>query len=181
MFANRRFYAVSAMCAVTAATFAISSSGSAQQRGDVPQLAYDLSYDQPATIHPVAAPRPAPAEGEVECMSKVVRHEASNQPRRGQLAVAQALVNRLHAGRFGETICQVVGQPGQFFDVTAYQPRRDTAEWQTAVEVSRQALDGSADQVAPGALFFRAAYAPSNTFFRTRQRVAAIGGHIFYR
>ncbi|WP_420136433.1 cell wall hydrolase [Sphingomonas sp.] len=117
----------------------------------------------------------------VECMAKVVLHEAGNQPRAGKIAVAQTLMNRLKAGRFGGTICEVVNQRGQFFQVSSFHPDRQADGWQDAVEVSHEVLAGETEPVAPGAMFFRASYAPANSFFRTRQRVTTVGAHIFYR
>ena len=186
MFANRHFSTIFAASASLAALLTIPTAAAlTAPTGEAPKLAYDLPLDIPAA-EPVAAPA-LPAETvaidarSVECMSKVVHHEAKNQPRRGQLAVAQAMVNRLHAGRFGDSICAVAAQRGQFFDVAHYKPRQDTNEWEVAEDVSREALSGAADQVAPGAMFFRASYAPANSFFRTRQRVTQVGAHIFYR
>ena len=49
----------------------------------------------------------------------------------------------------------------------------------SAVDVARQARDGTADQVMEGALFFHAAYA--NVSFRGRTRVGRLAGHVFYR
>lgn len=193
MYAVQRKYLISAagLGLVAAAVAIPAAAGQSAQTGELPTLAYDLpafeaaepraeSAEAPTPVRTAAAP--APSEASVECMAKVVHHEAMNQPRRGQLAVAQALVNRLNAGgRFGDTICAVAAQRGQFFDVAAYRPRRDTAEWEAALDVSREALGQADEQVAPGALFFRAAYAPANSFFRTRQRVAQVGEHVFYR
>ncbi len=118
---------------------------------------------------------------ELECMAKVVLHEAGNQPRRGQLAVAQVIMNRIGSGRFPTTACGVANQRGQFFSTASYNPSRDSAQWESAVAVSRQARDGTADAVAPGALFYHAAYAAAGSFFRSRQRVVTLGDHIFYR
>ena len=137
-----------------------------------------------ADVQPVVEPAGAPAEPDaaaVECMAKVVIHEAANQPYDGKVAVAQTLVNRLAAGRFGNSICDVAGQRGQFFNLAAFNPARDGQRWAQAVEVARAVLSGAEDAVAPGAMFFRAAYAPASTFFRSRQRVASVGAHIFYR
>ena len=195
MTANRRNLFLAAGLSLAAAAIAIPGTAAfTAQVGEAPKLAYDLSYDVPdpgaaAVIAVIETPVDAARSVQLasvdadslECMSKVVHHEAKNQPRRGQLAVAQALVNRLHAGRFGGSICEVTRQRGQFFNVAAYSPPRDTDAWEIAEDVSREALAGSGDQVAPGAMFFRASYAPANSFFRTRQRVAAVGGHIFYR
>lgn len=148
-------------------------------------LPYDLSFgDAVPPAPPVErAADVATVDAEaLECMAKVVHHESRGQPHKGQLAVAQTLVNRLKAGRrFGGSICEVANQRGQFFNTRAYQPRRDTGDWQTALEIARETLAGSAEAAAPGAIFFHAGYRAPSGFFRGRQRVAAIGGQVFYR
>jgi spore germination cell wall hydrolase CwlJ-like protein len=143
----------------------------------------------PVASAAIAAPEPAVQEASaridsdtLDCMAKVVHHEARNQPRAGQIAVAQTLINRIKAGRFGETVCAVANQHGQFFNTGAYHPNRETDTWTNAVDVSRAVLRG--DEDADGmsdAVYFRAAYRPANAFFKTRQRLGAIGDHVFYR
>jgi len=180
--------------------FALSASGSsaAELVSTTPLIAYDLSATLPSSPSsaPIATAQPAVLDQaqddsavdlsaadakSVECMAKVVLHEAGNQSREGKVAVAQTLVNRLKAGRFGDTICDVANQKGQFFHIAGFHPRRDTDGWQEAVEISHSVLAGQAQAVAPGAMYFRASYAPTNAFFRTRERVATVGAHIFYR
>jgi spore germination cell wall hydrolase CwlJ-like protein len=192
--------------------FALPSSGSsaAEYVAATPLLAYDLSATaQAPSPAPTAQAALAPAAGDdaandsvdsddgvasvapvaasidaksVECMAKVVLHEAGNQSREGKIAVAQTLVNRLKAGgRFGDTICEVVNQKGQYFQIASFHPRKDSDGWQEAVDVAHEVLAGEADPVAPGAMYFRASYAPANAFFRTRERVATVGAHVFYR
>jgi spore germination cell wall hydrolase CwlJ-like protein len=178
--------------------FALSSGSSAAELvANTPLLAYDMSATIPSSASP-AAPALAQADAsdsiqqaqpaavdpaEVECMAKVVMHEANNQPREGKIAVAQTLVNRLKAndGRFGDSICGIANQKGQFFHIAGFRPRRNSHGWQEAIEVAQQVLTGQADPVAPGAMYFRASYAPANAFFRTRQRVTTVGAHVFYR
>ena len=152
-----------------------------------PQPAEALVVEQPAAPEEADVPEtPAPTppasqvvDAELTCLAKVVVHEAGNQPRAGQLAVAQVVMNRVNDSRrrFGRTICGVIMQRGQFFNVHAYNPPRN-ARWFTALEIARQARDGSAEPVMEGALFFHAAYAGP---FRGRTRLGRIGGHIFYR
>lgn len=178
--------------------FALPSTGSsaAEYVAATPLLAYDLSATVPTPAPTAqvplvdaddAAPQTMPASASidaasVECMAKVVLHEAANQPRQGKIAVAQTLVNRLKVGgRFGDSICGVVNQKGQYFRIASFHPRKDSDGWQEAVEIAQDVLAGNADPVAPGALFFRASYAPTNAFFRTRERVATVGAHVFYR
>jgi spore germination cell wall hydrolase CwlJ-like protein len=119
-------------------------------------------------------------DAELTCLAKVVVHESGNQPRAGQLAVAQVVMNRVNdsRGRFGRTICGVIMQRGQFFNVHAYNPPRDL-RWFRALEVAREARDGASNQVMEGALFFHSASA--NMSFRGRQRIGRLAGHVFYR
>ncbi len=185
---------------VASGTFAVALTGTTAQSASFPVLSYDVETIAPAgtaqgiaSVQPVAVAAAAqpvvqkidpidPAA--VDCMAKVVHHEARYQPRKGQVAVAQTLLNRIKAGgRFGGTVCEVANQRGQFFNVASYSPSRDSDTWANAVDVSRAVLRGDedADGVAPGAVYFRAAHKPANTFFRGRQKVGTIGDHIFYR
>jgi spore germination cell wall hydrolase CwlJ-like protein len=125
-------------------------------------------------------PRRTAASGidsELECLAKVILHEAGNQSRTGQIAVAEVVMNRLRNPRFPKTICGVVLQRGQFFNVHAYKPYRDS-RWPRAVEIARQVREGDVPRVTNGAFFFRAHYGAA---FPGRTRVATIGGHAFYR
>ena len=165
-----------------------------------PQVQPAVAAPQPAPAPQAAAPdtQPEPTQtaqnetadtvdadaidsASLECMAKVVNHEAGNQKRKGQIAVAQTLVNRLKAGRFGDSICAVANQPGQYFNTASYNPPRDSEQWAEAMDVSKAVLSGNAEVVAPGAMFFRASYSSANRFFRTRQQVATVGAHVFYR
>ena len=204
MFSKRQFTLASgAGLALALTCFVLPSSGSsaAEYVAATPLLAYDLSATAPAqapaaqaqlaqvqpTVADDNATQGAPVLAtvdakSVECMAKVVLHEAANQPREGKIAVAQTLVNRMKAGgRFGDSICEVVNQKGQYFHIASFHPRKDSDGWQEAVEVAHDVLAGTAQPVAPGAMYFRASYARTNAFFRTRERVATVGAHVFYR
>lgn len=147
-----------------------------------PEIAMQPAIDEDAAAPVPAAPSPPASQvvdAELTCLAKVVVHEAGNQSREGQMAVAQVVMNRVNdpRGRFGRTICGVILQRGQFFNVHAYNPPRN-ARWRTAVEIARQARDGDHPPVIGNALFFHAAYAAP---FRGRIRVGRIGDHVFYR
>jgi len=194
---NKRFSTLAPGAVITLALsgFALSASVSsaAEYIPAQPLLAYDLKATAPSDApaaeqqdaddaEPQMVAAAAPDTASVECMAKVVLHEAGNQPHEGKVAVAQTLVNRLKAGgRFGGSICEVANQRGQFFRIASFRPRRDTDGWQEAVEIAHEVLAGQAEPVAPGAMYFRASYAPANAFFRTRQRVTTVGAHVFYR
>jgi spore germination cell wall hydrolase CwlJ-like protein len=178
------------------------SVGTAAEMIAAPTLTYDIQTTDPqpvaVTAAPAGDPQPSVAvetadaepvkavaapvnNAERVCMAKVVLHEAGNQSRSGKVAVAQTLMNRLDDGRFGETICDVANQPGQYFDLSDYRPSRESDAWADAMDVASDVLRGETDAVAPGALFFRANYAPTNSFFRGRTRVTQVGAHVFYR
>jgi N-acetylmuramoyl-L-alanine amidase len=128
----------------------------------------------------VAALAFAPAaDAELECLARIVVHEAGNQSRAGQLAVAQVVMNRVRSGRFARTICGVAMQPGQFFNVRAYRPPHD-ARWRRALAVARDARAGLSAPLVADALYFHAAGARS-PFFRGRPEIRRIGGHVFHR
>lgn len=114
------------------------------------------------------------------CLAKVVMHEAGNQPRLGQVAVARVVLNRLASGRFGRTICGVVNQPGQFFETARYRPSTASLQWRVATAVAAEALLAENRAVVAGALFFNGSHAKVSWRSR-RVLLAEIGDHSFYR
>jgi hypothetical protein len=104
----------------------------------------------PAQTAMVAAEPEQPKlnERHVNCVAKVVHHEAGNQPREGKLAVAHVLLNRVKKG-FGDNVCAVAKQPGQFFRIDRYHPDRKSDGWAEAVDVARDVLAGGS-AVMPG-------------------------------
>jgi N-acetylmuramoyl-L-alanine amidase len=122
----------------------------------------------------------AALDPQLECMAKVVQHEAANQPLQGQLAVAQLILNRVKSPLFPKTICGVANQPGQFFSTAAYAVSASSRRWRTAVAIARIARDEAMPQIAPGALFYHASYVRPS-WARRRVVVARVGEHVFYR
>lgn len=166
------------------------------ERDNAPQPAVSRTVVSTSATTPDTTPAPASvdatnttiiattsdiAASDIECIAKVVHHEAGNQPLAGRLAVAQVIVNRTESGHFPESVCAVVNQPGQFFSLASYNPARNTPMWRAAVDAARAALNGEAGHIAPGALFFHSAAASPNRFFRSRERVAQLHDQIFYR
>lgn len=116
----------------------------------------------------------------VDCMAKVVHHEAANQPHEGQVAVAHVMMNRVRAG-FAEDVCAVARQPRQFFNIDRYQPNRESKRWEKAVAVARAVLAGDEPDTSQGALYYHANWAQPDRFFRTRTRLLRLEDHDFYR
>ena len=147
----------------------------AQQQAEPNDFAAVVANDDEDDAAP---PAPAAPDAELTCLAKVIVHESGNQPRAGQLAVAQVVMNRVRSGRFAPTICGVVMQRGQFFNVHAYNPPHD-ARWRLAMELAHDAREGISEPVIGNALFFRATY--SSGSFGNRRQVGRIGAHLFYR
>ena len=178
--------------AAVAAPLGIASSsapGFAQMPEPVEQMPAPQSIlpaDAPLAPEPAIAPGPAPEPAivaapsidprQVECVAKIILHEAANEPRAGRVAVAQVVRTRMKDRRFAPNACAVARQRGQFFDVDAFNPSRD-GRWHDAVAIATDTLSGSGDEMAPGALFFHAVYSP----MPGHTRVTQIGGHVFYR
>ena len=123
----------------------------------------------------------ATSDAEQDCLATAVYFEAKGEPLRGQLAVAQVILNRIHSGRFPSSVCGVVKQRGQFsFVRRGHLPTapRASAAWRTAVAIARKALDGTSERPAANALFFHARSVSAGWH---AVRVAAIGNHFFYR
>jgi spore germination cell wall hydrolase CwlJ-like protein len=154
-----------------------------------------LSLTELPPIQPDSAPAPlsladlvethassAPRSADEECLAGAVYFEAKGEPLKGQLSVAEVILNRAKSGRFPKSACGVVKQPGQFSFVRGgrFPPiARASAAWRKAVAIARVARDELADGGAPRALFFHARrVAPG---WRGLTRIAAVGNHVFYR
>jgi hypothetical protein len=128
----------------------------------------------------IRAAHPRPMGPDTNCLARTVLKEASNQTLRGQLAVAQVVLNRMKSATYPKSACAVVGQPGQFAYADADLARGRSKPWDTAVAIATIAQDSRVAQVAPGALFFHATYV-SPSWSQTHERIAQIGDHVFYR
>lgn len=124
-----------------------------------------------------AAPASAAADADLDCLATAVWFESRGEPLEGQLAVAQAVVNRAQSGRWGKGVCGVIKAPRQFNFVAA-RVQRGTATFTTAMAVARIAMQGLWHDIAEGAHSFHAARL--NPRWRLT-RVARVGNHVFYR
>jgi spore germination cell wall hydrolase CwlJ-like protein len=126
-----------------------------------------------------------PVDGELsndmQCLAGAIYFEARGEPLLGQLAVGRVIIDRAESGRFPDSYCGVVYQPGQFsFAHGGHMPRIDTSSdaWENAKAIARIAHEGLWDSPAKGALFFHATGVSPHW---GRTRLARIDHHIFYR
>ncbi len=158
-----------------------------------PALTAAVLADYAASDFVPTAKRVKLAEGERLCLAQAIYHEARGEPREGQLAVANVIINRAMSKKYPSTICGVVFQNAdkgrykcQFTfacDGRSDMGRERTA-WNRSLKMADEAFyefqRGDRPGVIPdSALFYHTtAVAPrwSNSF----RRVAAIGSHVFY-
>jgi spore germination cell wall hydrolase CwlJ-like protein len=119
--------------------------------------------------------------GELACLAEAVYFEARGTGTAGETAVAHVVVNRSNDPEFPDTVCAVVADGCQFSyrcdgrsDALA-----DPKARARAYRVAEAVLAGAADPTE-GALYFHAAKAKPGWFAR-RERIATIGGNVFYR
>jgi spore germination cell wall hydrolase CwlJ-like protein len=123
------------------------------------------------------------ADAEQDCLASAVYFEARGEPLKGQLAVAEVVLNRVASKRYPDTICGVVVQPWQFSFVNRTgripQADRSSQAWHNAVAIARIAQAGTADAVDSDVLWYHADYV-SPSWGRRLARQDKIGLHIFY-
>lgn len=122
-----------------------------------------------------------PLDEDARCLATAIFYEARSESLEGQLAVARVVINRSKSSRFAGSLCGVVRQPGQFgFVRRGVIPEPDTSRpaWKTSVAVAHVALENAWASEAEGALYFHARRVSPGW---SRQRIAMIDNHIFYR
>jgi spore germination cell wall hydrolase CwlJ-like protein len=118
------------------------------------------------------------SDAERLCLARAVYFEARGEPLEGQLAVAQAIINRTQLAQYPGTICGVVAQPGQF-TYRHGQAVRPGQAWEQAKAIAEIAHASLWPEVAPEAISFHAVSV--RPLWRDKVRVAQIGRHVFYR
>ncbi len=140
----------------------------------------------PAERLSLAGPKRAKAE---KCLANAVYFEARSEPVRGQIAVAQVVMNRAFSGFYPNDVCGVVYQNAhrhlacQFtFACDGIADLVSDAEsWERAKRISRETLDGKLWLPEIGkATHYHASYVHPY-WVRAMKKNAKIGLHHFYR
>jgi spore germination cell wall hydrolase CwlJ-like protein len=123
------------------------------------------------------------------CLTNAIYFEARGEAERGQMAVAQVVLNRAFSGYYPDNVCDVVYQNAhrhlacQF--TFACDGIRDVVTepdaWETAKRIARDSLDGNIWLPEIGkATHYHATYV-SPWWVRTMKKHHTLGVHIFYR
>jgi Cell Wall Hydrolase len=158
--------------------------------GLLPQAARAQQALVPAAAYPLApgaAVDPA-REDALRCLTLAVAHEAGNQPRAGQEAVAEVVLNRLAHPAFPKSVCGVVwqgwrrGSGCQFTFVCDGALGRRLADRtiRAARMVAQAALGGGGPVRVAGALNYHATYVQPG-WADALDPIGRIGAHVFYR
>ncbi len=123
------------------------------------------------------------------CLANAVYFESRGEPVRGQIAVAQVVMNRVFSGHYPQDVCGVVYQNAhrrlacQFtFACDGIADRiNDQDAWTRAKTVARDVMDGKAWLPEIGKSTHYHAYWVRPWWTRSMNRLSKIGVHTFYR
>jgi spore germination cell wall hydrolase CwlJ-like protein len=124
-----------------------------------------------------------------KCLANAVYFEARGEVERGQMAVAQVVLNRAFSGYYPGNVCDVVYQNAHrhlacqftFACDNVKDVVREPEAWETATRIARDALDGKFWLPEVGkATHYHATYV-NPWWVRTMTKHARLGIHIFYR
>ena len=126
---------------------------------------------------------------EHECLATAIYHEARGEPIRGQIAVAQVVLNRVKSEFYPDTICGVVFQNDHWRNRCQFSfacdgrsdDWRDRRSWAIAMDIADKVANGEAYLTDVGqATHYHADYV-NPRWNRSMNRVSRIGRHIFFR
>jgi spore germination cell wall hydrolase CwlJ-like protein len=114
---------------------------------------------------------------ERECLARAMYFESNRSSDAGMLAVGTVVMNRLKSGKYGSTICEVVGAPRQFAPGVLTRPMNDRGA-PRARKVADAVLAGRRHKGVQNAEFFHTA---GYKFpYRNMRYVLVAGGNAFY-
>jgi spore germination cell wall hydrolase CwlJ-like protein len=122
------------------------------------------------------------------CLANAIYFEARSEPEKGQIAVAQVVINRAFSGYYPNDICGVVYQNKhrhlscQFTFACDGIPDivYDKGSWATAERIANETLDGKLYLQDVGKATHYHAYYVSPYWARSMRKMARIGAHTFY-
>jgi len=124
-----------------------------------------------------------------KCLADAIYYESRGEPERGQIAVAQVVINRTFSGFYPENVCGTVYQNAhrhlacQF--TFACEGKKlvvnDPGMWAQAQRIAREMLDGKLWLAEVGKATHYHAYWVRPGWVREMQKMHKLGVHTFYR
>ncbi len=138
-----------------------------------------------------AIPASARSASEVKCLATAIYFEARGEPEKGQIAVAQVVLNRLKNPAYPKTICSVVYQNKnmryrcQFSFACDGIPDRitDKSAWDKSLALARRVINDDKNlymSSVGAATHYHATYVKPR-WARSMKKVEKIGRHVFYK
>lgn len=135
------------------------------------------------------AAAPAVSSKERQCLATAIYFEARGEPVRGQVAVAQVIVNRVRSPQYPDTICEVVYQNQQRRNACQFSfacdgkpdTIREKPAWALAEKLADEVISGETRlaEVAEATNYHATYVSPG--WAGSMRRLARIGRHIFYQ
>jgi spore germination cell wall hydrolase CwlJ-like protein len=124
-----------------------------------------------------------------KCLANAIYFESRGEVVRGQIAVAQVVINRVFTEHYPKTVCGVVYQNAhrhlacQFTFACDGKPDaiKDQAAWERATKIASETLDGKLWLPEIGKATHYHAYWVRPWWVRTMTRLHKLGVHTFYR
>ncbi|MFI0845220.1 cell wall hydrolase [Mesorhizobium sp. IMUNJ 23232] len=114
---------------------------------------------------------------EKECLMRAMFFESNRSSRDGLVAVGTVVMNRVRSGKYGDTICEVVGQPRQF--APGVMTRKMNSKALPDVEAAADAvLKGERHPKVKNAMFFHTAGLKFP--YKNMHYTVVAGGNAFY-
>ena len=114
---------------------------------------------------------------EKECLMRAMFFESNRSSRDGLVAVGTVVMNRVRSGKYGDTICEVVGQPRQF--APGVLTRKMNSKALPDVEAAADAvLKGERHPKVKNAMFFHTAGLKFP--YKNMHYTVVAGGNAFY-
>jgi spore germination cell wall hydrolase CwlJ-like protein len=128
---------------------------------------------------------------DLRCLAENVYYEGRGESVAGQHAIAEVTLNRVASTQFPDTVCDVVHEQrwdvvrkryvGAFSWTELDHVRRPQGQaWERAFAAATAVYDRETALRAEGALFYHAT-SIEPAWAKTKERVARIGNHVFYK
>ncbi|MDI4666274.1 cell wall hydrolase [Xanthobacter autotrophicus] len=124
-----------------------------------------------------------------KCLAEAIYFESRGEPKRGQIAVAQVIVNRVFSGYYPNDVCGAVYQNAHrhlacqftFACDNVRDVVREPDMWVQAKEIAADMLDGKLWLASVGRATHYHAYWVHPSWVREMRKLDRIGVHTFYR
>lgn len=113
---------------------------------------------------------------EALCLAAVLYHEARGEPKQGQLAVAEVVLNRVDHPFYPSTVCSVIKQANQFVHRG---PVREKKTYDQIVELAESVINNDVELPGLTSTHFYSGNTPPY-WARAYTKDTRIGNHVFF-